>query len=99
MKEDSESYADLLPEWTMRGGHFRPNFSTLDVPTPWKNYTGLWKRDELVPYGKASALYRLQFYVCPECDVLLVPSEKEYQFRCIQCPLAFGWSWGGLYEK
>ena len=89
-----------LPEWTFRGGHFRSGFSTNDVPTAWSGKTGRWKRDELVPYGKASESYRKQFYLCPECgDGALVPGEKEYSFACNSCQMEFGWGFGGLYEK
>jgi ribosomal protein L37AE/L43A len=89
-----------LPEWTFRGGYFRPGISTNDVPTSWTGKTGRWKRDELVPYGKANDEYRKKFYLCPECDrSSLVPGEKEYTFVCASCQMEFGWSFGGLYEK
>ena len=96
----SDGFERELPEWTFRGGHFRSGFSTNDIPTPWSRRTGKWKRDELVPYGKASEAYRKQFYLCPECDgVLLLPSEQEYTFNCGSCRIEFGWGFGGLYEK
>ncbi len=91
---------DDLPDWTFRGGHFRSGFSTNDVPTKWTQKRGRWKRDELVPYGKATPEYRTQFYVCPECaPASLKPSDAQYEFVCEQCETQFKWSFGGLSEK
>ena len=89
-----------LPEWTFRGGYFRAGFSSNDVPSAWTHQKGIWKRDELVPFGKASESYRQQFYTCPECDgASLLPTAEEYKFVCVSCSMEFGWGFGGLYEK
>ncbi len=86
-----------LPEWAMRGGSFRQGWT----PKPWyKKRTepkaGLWKRDELVPYGKVDAEYRRKFYTCPECTTVLVPADTAYKFVCTQCDLIFDFGNGGL---
>ena len=87
-----------LPEWTRRGGFFRSKFSTNDVPQPWTRKKGLWKRDELVPFGKASEEYRKKYFTCPDCSSSLKIADEEYQFKCENCYMAFGWHFGGLLE-
>lgn len=87
-----------LPEWTLRGGFFRPNFGTNDVPQPWARKKGRWKRDELVPYGKASEEYRKKYFTCPDCFSSLVIAAEEYRFKCENCFMVFGWHFGGLLE-
>ena len=69
-----------LPEWTRRGGFFRSKFSTNDVPQPWTRKKGLWKRDELVPFGKASEEYRKKYFTCPDCSSSLKIADEEYPF-------------------
>lgn len=86
-----------LPEWTMKGGSFRLGWT----PKPWyKKKTepkaGLWKRDEMVPYGKVDNDYRLKFYTCPECVAALVPDEISYKYVCTKCGLLFDYGNGGL---
>ena len=88
-----------LPDWTFRGGHFRLNFSTNDVPTKWTRKNGKWTRNDLVPYGKATEEYREKFYLCPECQKPLQISETPYHFECDDCRLDFNFSFGGLGES
>ncbi len=88
-----------LPDWTFRGGSFRSGFSTEDIPTAWSRRSGKWKREELVPYGKASPDYRRKYFICPECKKQLTLGNEEYRFRCDDCGLEFKWSFGGLVEK
>ncbi len=89
-----------IPEWAFTGGYFRPGFSSNDVPKPWSQISGKWKREEMVPFGKASEEYRFQYFHCPECDTgRLKPLDKEYRFGCSNCPLRFGWGFGSLHEK
>lgn len=88
-----------LPDWTKRGGYFRPHFRANDIPKPWTDLTGYWKREEMVPYGKASDEYRKEYFRCPECKESLTLGEEEYRFECLPCHLVFGWSFGGLNER
>lgn len=86
-----------LPEWIVRGGSFRLGYTR----KPWSKKkieprAGLWKRDELVPFGKADDGYRQKFYTCPECVAVLVPSDIPYKFVCIQCNLILDFGNGGL---
>lgn len=81
-------------DWASLGGHYRSG----SRPTQWrKKQSGAWDRKELIPYGKASANYRDDYYRCPECDARLLPTNLRYRFGCEGCGLVFGTGWGGLW--
>jgi hypothetical protein len=97
MEQTPTQSIDDLPEWTRRGGSFREG----RYPLPWyqkKSGTqeGMWKRDEVIPYGKVNADYRSRFYTCAECSAALVPAAIPYKFQCTNCCLLFDYGNGGL---
>lgn len=88
---------ERLPDWCYKGGFFRPSLHC--APSKWYKKKGRWRREYVVPYGKASEEYREKYYRCPECESLLEPSwNKAYTFVCPNCSKIFRFGWGALYE-
>ena len=90
-----EREVQAVPNWTRKGGYFRLG----DTPSKWERIDGKWTKDYLVPFGKANEKYKSAFWVCPECNNQLAPSETEYVFECNDCNLAFSWAWGKLRQQ
>ncbi len=88
------------PEWTFQGGYFRSGLGANDVPSNWYKRKGKWIRNEIVPFGKASAEYRNRYYRCPECnDGVLIPERDQRLFDCSECSMQFTMFFGSLTEK
>lgn len=91
---ERDVHIDERAAWTRLGGHIR--FGS--EPTAWRRKAnGGWDRQELVPYGKATAEYRAKYFRCAECGEALLPTNMDYRFGCVNCGLVFGWSFGGLW--
>lgn len=89
-----------IPDWTFKGGSFRSGYGTNDIPSRWYKKKGRWRRDEIVPFGKATDDYRVKYYCCPECeDGKLLPEPERRVFGCERCGLLFSTFFGSLTER
>lgn len=83
-----------LPRWTYLGGRSLHGTG----PSPWREVgVGKFKRENMVPFGSATAIYRTRFFACAVCGAELRPLNRDYYFACTKCRLVHGWGHGGLW--